>query len=235
MAINEYTPRLAAWYDEVMTTGQDYGEIAQQFHALTNGHRKVLELGIGTGLFAEQLVQKGYQITGIDFSPAMLAQARKRFNGTVPLLLQNVVDLQLLEQYEVAVSHQGVWNFTCYPCSFSLESHLTQIDANVQGLRKVAQHLVPGGLLVINIQVPSRNTKMPVGENAFFIQNADLHSSNSFVKKDYLIEKDGKLAVYQHCDYLRLNQSETEDLLTTSGFCPRAVDRNDGFFAFQKF
>ena len=40
--------------------------------------RKVLELGIGTGLLAEKLIEMGLDISGFDFSTSMLEIAVKR-------------------------------------------------------------------------------------------------------------------------------------------------------------
>jgi ubiquinone/menaquinone biosynthesis C-methylase UbiE len=39
---------------------------------------RVLDLGCGTGALAVQLARKGCQVTGVDISPAMLAQAAQR-------------------------------------------------------------------------------------------------------------------------------------------------------------
>lgn len=40
--------------------------------------KKVLDIGIGTGKLAEKLIQTGFEVTGIDFSEEMLAEARRR-------------------------------------------------------------------------------------------------------------------------------------------------------------
>ncbi|QJB55992.1 class I SAM-dependent methyltransferase [Pseudodesulfovibrio sp. zrk46] len=48
------------------------------------GH-KLLEVGCGTGLFLEQLYQMGFDITGIDSSPAMIMAARERLENRADL------------------------------------------------------------------------------------------------------------------------------------------------------
>ena len=45
------------------------------------GVRAVLEVGAGTGAFAIPLAQRGFAVTHVDFSPAMLALARQRAEG----------------------------------------------------------------------------------------------------------------------------------------------------------
>jgi demethylmenaquinone methyltransferase / 2-methoxy-6-polyprenyl-1,4-benzoquinol methylase len=48
------------------------------------GH--VLDVATGTGLVAAELVRRGFEVTGVDLSPEMLAVARRRFGGEVELI-----------------------------------------------------------------------------------------------------------------------------------------------------
>ncbi len=48
------------------------------------GH--VLDVATGTGLVAAELLARGHQVTGLDQSPAMLAEARRRFGDAVELV-----------------------------------------------------------------------------------------------------------------------------------------------------
>jgi demethylmenaquinone methyltransferase/2-methoxy-6-polyprenyl-1,4-benzoquinol methylase len=48
------------------------------------GH--VLDVATGTGLVAESLLDRGFRVTGLDQSAAMLALARERFGDRVPLV-----------------------------------------------------------------------------------------------------------------------------------------------------
>jgi len=47
------------------------------------GH--VLDVATGTGLVAAELMRRGFEVTGVDQSPQMLAVARHRFGATVEL------------------------------------------------------------------------------------------------------------------------------------------------------
>ena len=47
---------------------------------------RVLDVATGTGLVAERLVDRGFDVTGVDQSPEMLARARARFDGRVALV-----------------------------------------------------------------------------------------------------------------------------------------------------
>ena len=46
----------------------------------------VLDVATGTGLVAERLLRRGFAVTGLDQSPDMLAEARRRFGGRVALV-----------------------------------------------------------------------------------------------------------------------------------------------------
>jgi len=50
----------------------------------SGGH--VLDVATGTGLVAAELLRRGYQVTGVDQSPGMLAIARRRFGERVRLI-----------------------------------------------------------------------------------------------------------------------------------------------------
>jgi demethylmenaquinone methyltransferase / 2-methoxy-6-polyprenyl-1,4-benzoquinol methylase len=49
-------------------------------------HGQVLDVATGTGLVAAELLERGYQVTGLDQSPEMLEVARRRFGGRVQLV-----------------------------------------------------------------------------------------------------------------------------------------------------
>jgi SAM-dependent methyltransferase len=79
VAIAEFDdPRLAAVYESVNPYGP--GEQPDLFAALAAevGARSIIELGCGTGLVTRALAAEGYEMTGVEPSPAMLAVARTR-------------------------------------------------------------------------------------------------------------------------------------------------------------
>jgi demethylmenaquinone methyltransferase/2-methoxy-6-polyprenyl-1,4-benzoquinol methylase len=47
---------------------------------------RVLDVATGTGLVAAELLQRGFEVTGVDQSPEMLAMAHRRFGGDVELV-----------------------------------------------------------------------------------------------------------------------------------------------------
>src|ERR687892_2859948 len=47
---------------------------------------RVLDVATGTGLVAAELLRRGFEVTGLDLSPEMLAVAHRRFGDQVGLI-----------------------------------------------------------------------------------------------------------------------------------------------------
>jgi demethylmenaquinone methyltransferase / 2-methoxy-6-polyprenyl-1,4-benzoquinol methylase len=59
------------------------------------GH--VLDVATGTGLVAAELLRSGFDVTGVDQSPQMLAEARRRFSTGVELVEASAESLPFLD------------------------------------------------------------------------------------------------------------------------------------------
>jgi len=104
-------------------------------------HSQVLEIGCGTGLnfrhILEYLDPAAGSLTGVDFSAAMLARARRRVNRhgwpNVRLVQADAAELDLAQRYDAV--------FFGYS--------LTMIPDWSAALHRACDHLVPGGRLVV--------------------------------------------------------------------------------------
>lgn len=69
---------LSRHYDLIMTSGYyDYGAYARALVTELGDHKRVLELGVGTGLVCESLLELSgadLRLTGIDHTESMLAR-----------------------------------------------------------------------------------------------------------------------------------------------------------------
>lgn len=74
---NEYV-EIVEYYDNLVTSGYyDFESLAKNLSNLLGARRKVLDIGIGTGLLSEQMLTLAdYEIVGVDFSPKMLEIAQ---------------------------------------------------------------------------------------------------------------------------------------------------------------
>lgn len=101
--------------------------------------RTVLDVGCGTGIVADHLQQAGYSVTGLDKSPAMLAQARVRLGDAAVLIEGDAADFTVDEQFPVVVS------------TYDIPNHLADLEQIAAYLQCVYRAVSPGGLLVFDI------------------------------------------------------------------------------------
>jgi len=105
------------------------------------GIESILDLGCGTGGHAFPLAARGYRVTGVDASAAMLREAERKLaraaQDVVPeFVLADIRELELGRQFDAALMMFAVLGYQAS-------------DADLQlALHSVRRHLQPGGLLV---------------------------------------------------------------------------------------
>ena len=80
---------LGPTYDRVgamLSFGQDPRWRRYLVDRLPRDGGRVLDVATGTGLVAQELLARGFGVTGLDQSPEMLTRARERFDGRVELV-----------------------------------------------------------------------------------------------------------------------------------------------------
>mgnify|MGYP001442293445 CR=1 FL=1 len=116
----------------------------------------VLELAIGTGRMALPLAARGFDVHGIDASPAMVAKLRGKPGGDrIPVTMGDFADVGTAGEYSLI--------FVVFNTFFAL---LTQED-QVRCFRNVAAHLSNDGVFVVEAFVPDlgrfdRNQRLSV-------------------------------------------------------------------------
>jgi SAM-dependent methyltransferase len=108
--------------------------------------RTILDLGCGTGNHAFPLAKRGYEVTGVDRSGDMLANARSKLTNfkshsqTLPLFLQGELrSLDLEQQFDAVLMMFAVLGY-----------QLTNEDI-LASLKTVRRHLKPGGLFICDV------------------------------------------------------------------------------------
>ncbi|MGA5699703.1 methyltransferase domain-containing protein [Peterkaempfera bronchialis] len=101
--------------------------------------RSVLEVCCGTGLMLEQLALRGFKVTGLDRSAAMLDHARKRLGDEVPLLHAELPSIPVDRRFDAVISPGAAFNY------------LPGEDDLAATFRAVAEVLRPGGSFVFDI------------------------------------------------------------------------------------
>jgi SAM-dependent methyltransferase len=99
----------------------------------------ILDAGCGTGSLALLLAASGYRVTGVDYSPEMIARARaKDASGTIDWRIGDITTLSLGTTFDAVLSVADVFN------------HLESLDAWESALRSFGAHLAPGGLVFVD-------------------------------------------------------------------------------------
>ncbi len=105
---------------------------------------KLLDLGCGPGLYAERFYQKGYKVTGIDYSRRSLAYARKSAtekNHEINYLYQNYLEFYSKEEFDI---------ITLIYCDFCVIPD----DDRKELLKNIYQALKPGGKFIVDVTTP---------------------------------------------------------------------------------
>jgi SAM-dependent methyltransferase len=120
----------------------------------------LLEVACGSGRVLLPLAEAGYQVVGLDSSPAMLALARDRLAarpglaGRVELIEQDLRSARLARRFKLVI---------CALDSFAL---LLDRAEQLRALRTLARHLEPNGLLVLDVGNGNRRGGEPAEETS---------------------------------------------------------------------
>lgn len=178
----------------------------------------VLDLGCGTGTLTEILSERGYDMTGIDSSLAMLNQAIIKRRGNSLYLNQDMTDFELYGTMEAIISSLDCINY------ITSEKDLTRVFSLVYN------YLDYDGIFIFDINTTYKLEKI-LGENTYtYDEDGIFYVWESFYKKDsrlcsfcltfFLKEDDG---TYSRIDEFQTERawgiSEITKHLEESGFC----------------
>ncbi|MGW6055410.1 class I SAM-dependent DNA methyltransferase [Streptomyces sp. NPDC055189] len=215
---------LSHHYDLLMTSGYyDYGAYAHDLLACIGTRRHLLELGVGTGLACERILDLGpadLSVTGIDHTEGMLARARERLGDRARLFGQDILDLHLPRTFDVAYSVGGVWCIIQDEDGPRLGSHLMDEEDNAAALDKLAAVLRPGALFLLSVQGPHRPLERSLPGGLRYVQDV-VTDADGRCTKDYYIERDGAVVAHQRLRFRLFPQDHADRLLQRHGFAFR--------------
>lgn len=133
---------LAPAYD-LFTDGHDHAAWAGLLERLALQHglsgRRLLDVGCGTGSALLPMVERGYDAAGVDVSPRMLEEARRKLPGHVTLVVADMRSLPALGEFDLVWSVSDGVNY--------LHSH-GELVAAFDGFRR---SLAAGGVVVFDV------------------------------------------------------------------------------------
>lgn len=139
-----YGEKVSSFYDELHPGALVTEECVSALAKLA-GPGPVLELGVGTGRLAIPLAERGLEIDGVDCSPAMLERLRSKPGGEqVGAVLGDFAELAMGRAYRLVV--------VAADTLFLLSTQ----DEQVRCFERVAEHLEPDGVFVVEAFVPDK-------------------------------------------------------------------------------
>ena len=134
--------RSAAGDYDALHAGLDPAPAVRALADLAAG-QPVLEFGIGTGRIALPLTERGLAVHGIEGSPDMAAQLRRKPGGDqIPVVVGNFAEALAGTEFGLVV------------LAFNTVYALPSQDAQVACFRNAARQLRPGGRFVVEAWVP---------------------------------------------------------------------------------
>jgi SAM-dependent methyltransferase len=142
MILREYK-RLMAEYFDLVCSEVDGPELDFWLKMAAKADGPILELGSGTGRVLIPLLQRGYDITGIDTSPFMVERCHFKCREKS---LTAIVHSQSMQELEIPNKYGLIILASC-----GLGLLLTDQEV-YSALERVITHLRPGGLFVFEIE-----------------------------------------------------------------------------------
>ena len=127
-----------------------YLALADRAAGPATGTAAILELAVGTGRLAVPIAAAGARVTGVDLDPAMLARARTRAErdgtgrGRLELVEADLVGLRLPAGAVFDMALLGLNSLMV----------LGTRPAQQAAIQALADHLVPGGLAIVDVWLP---------------------------------------------------------------------------------
>jgi SAM-dependent methyltransferase len=165
---------LAPFYDAI-NADIDYSEWADFIEKILKKECKarpelVLDLGCGTGKMTLELARRGYDMTGIDYSPEMLDIARAEAESEghdVLWLCQDMREFELYGTVDAAV------------CCLDCINHLEETEDLEKCFSLVHNYLIPNGIFIFDI-------------------NGKYKFENIYADNTFAMEEEGGLCVWEN-------------------------------------
>ncbi len=177
---------------------------------IESGH--VLDLGCGGGVWAAELLARGFRVTGIDISESMIEMARIRAREAT-FVCGSFHDVDL-PPADVVTAIGECFNYVT-DSSGSLDALL----------RRIFEALTPGGLLVFDVALPGRAGQGSVQKfraDSDWVSMSEAREANGELLREITsFVRDGELYRRSHETHrLRIRpRDEVLDALERAGFC----------------
>lgn len=205
-----YYDKIYAWKD-YCTEVEDLTDVIHE--NLRSEGKRLLDVACGTGRHVEYLKQH-FGVEGLDVSHEMLELAQQR-NPDVPFHHADMVDFELGNKFDVVT------------CLFSSIGYVRTMENLIRAVNCMTQHLLPGGLLVIEPWLTPA-VYQPGRVHANFVDEPDLKIARistgrvegrlSILDMHYLVGTPGNVTHLVECHQLAMFETEEmHEVLANAG------------------
>ena len=235
-----YYEEIAKYYDLLMEAGYyDHESLAKAVQSSVGEGKRILELGIGTGRLAEELINLDptCELTGIDFSPAMVEIARNRLPDDVPVIECDVASMDLGRTFDAAVSSGGTWVIIDKDEELQLGTHLFDRNKDIAGLCNVSEHLEENAKLLLSIHPPHEDREILLKDDIVYSQKIEdkKETTDHFcLEKKYSFKRNGKTLAEETLTLGFYKAPLYEEILSGAGFEAQEMSEGKEFLIFEK-
>ncbi len=237
MKDNKYR-EYAKYYDLIMQSGYyDHEEYARGAVELIKEESRVLEIGVGSGLFVEKVAELGhFNLTGIDFSPAMLELAESRLKNipSLELIEGDILSYTFEKPFDVIISTGGPISMSyrgeeqthrlfAYSSSFEQYKHM---------LSKLYSLLKKDSLVLISIQEAHKDYSIHLTEDIEHIQEVVFLEKH--LQKTYLFNKGGIEVGRQTIQTMFFDEKDFLIHFEEAGFKSIGLNKRKNYYIFKK-
>jgi len=142
--IYEYPHNFARFYDVIYHQMRDGVDHEFFLNAINQTGGKVLEVGVGTGRFFTDALNRGADIYGIDVSQSMIEVLKSKLAAAQHhrVSLQSIVDFRFDFRFDLIIA------------PFRVLMHVLEKSKQLAALNNVYRHLNPGGKFIFDTFVP---------------------------------------------------------------------------------
>jgi len=198
----------------------DYDGWAAYLDGFLKGAQTVLDCACGTGEITLRLARRGYQVTGSDLSPDMLAAAREkaRLAGRkIPFVAQDMREIALHKPADAIV------------CACDGVNYLTGDGDARTFFRSAYAALAPHGLLLFDVSSEYKLREI-IGDKPFFEETEDYAYwwSNRYAPKQRLLDMALTFFVREGAAYRRFSERHRQRAYSVEELTEAL--RAEGFF-----
>ncbi|MFR9727392.1 class I SAM-dependent methyltransferase [Streptomyces sp. MS19] len=176
---------------------------------------RVLDLACGPGLFLVPLAERGYEVTGVDLSPGMLARARRACDAAGARVTLERADML---SYVAPGAYDVVLNV------FTSFGYFDDPAANARVLRNAWKSLAPGGRLLVDVMGKEvlagwigRPQAVDLPGGAYVVQRDTVLDSWRRLRTDWTLVR-GEVARTASIHSFLYSAAELHDLFVAAGF-----------------